>query len=273
MLNFDFRTIVAYIRIMSKTTKTTMYLLKRIAPLFILVFSVSFASAQVVGGMNFKMEKLFMEEKYEDVAYKGEKMIESDKYKKDPEIYLYIAMAWYEISQMNDEEVEEEYPNALRDALKYASKFAKKDKDGVWMEDNSEFFEDLKKAGIADAAQWIGDERKMRNAVSGYKYMTKAIPDDYNLLFFKGVLEHMNRNEGQADRDIAEAMNGLIPLYEQERYRPSKASAPVLEDGLLRWTDIMIEKSYADSAKKTINWALQFFPESEKVKEKAESLK
>ena len=141
------------------------------------------------------------------------------------------------------------------------------------MEDNSDFFEDLKKAGIADAAQWIDDERKMRNAVSGYKYMTKAIPDDYNLLFFKGVLEHMNRNVGQAERDIQQAMNGLIPLYAKERYRPSKASAPVLEDGLLRWTDIMVELNYADSAKKTIGWALQFFPESEKVIAKSESLK
>ena len=245
----------------------------RILPFFAIILLTSSVSAQVVGGMNFKLEKLYMAEKYEDVAYKGISMIENDKYKKDPEIYLYIAMAWYEISQMNDEKMEEEYPKALRDALKYASKFAKKDKDGVWMEDNADFFEDLKKAGIADAAQWIDDERKMRNAVSSYKYMTKAIPDDYNLLFFKGVLEHMNRNVGQAERDIQQAMNGLIPLYAKERYRPSKASAPVLEDGLLRWTDIMVELNYADSAKKTIGWALQFFPESEKVIAKSESLK
>ena len=213
-----------------------------------------------------------MEEKYGTIISKGEGMIESDKYKKDPEIYLYISMAFFELSQSNDEDIEEDYPKALRNALKYASKFAKKDKDGVWMEDNADFFEDLKKAGIADAAQWIGDERKMRNAVSGYKYMTKAIPDDYNLLFFKGVLEYMNRNVGQAERDIQQAMNGLIPLYAKERYRPSKASAPVLEDGFLRWTDIMLEQNYADSAKKTINWGLQFFPDSEKLKKKAESL-
>lgn len=247
--------------------------LSRILPFLAIILISSSASAQVVGGMNFKLEKLYMAEKYEDVAYKGMSMVENDKYKKDPEIYLYISMAWYEISQMNDEEMEEEYPKALRDALKYASKFAKKDKDGVWMEDNSDFFEDLKKAGIADAAQWIGNERKMRNAVSGYKYMTKAIPDDYNLLFFKGVLEYMNRNVGQAERDIQQAMNGLIPLYAKERYRPSKASAPVLEDGLIRWTDIMLEQNYADSAKKTINWGLQFFPDSEKIKAKSESLK
>ncbi|MCB0753997.1 MAG: hypothetical protein H6603_05415 [Flavobacteriales bacterium] len=223
--------------------------------------------------MNFKLEKLFIEEKYEDVAYKGISMVESDKYKNDPEIYLYVAMAWYEISQMNDEAMEEEYPKALQDAFKYAAKFAKKDKEGVWAEDNSDFFEDLKKAGIADAAQWIDDDKKRRNAVSSYKYMSKAMPDDPNLLFFKGVLEYMNRNSGQADRDVSMAMADLITKYADPKYKPSRASAPVLEDGLLRWTDIMLEQSYADSAKKTINWALKFFPESEKVATKAESLK
>ena len=73
--------------------------------LSLLIVTTMSVSAQVVGGMNFKLEKLYIEEKYEDVAYKGMKMIENDKYKKDPEIYLYIAMAWYEISQMNDEEM------------------------------------------------------------------------------------------------------------------------------------------------------------------------
>lgn len=246
--------------------------LKHFLPFLIIILLSNTVSAQVVGGMNFKLEKLYMEEKYVDVAYKGMKMIEKDQYKKDPEIYLYIAMAWYEISQMNDEEVQEEYPKALRDAMKYAGKVDKKDKEGIWMDDNDDFYDDLAAAGIADAAQWIGDERKMRNAVSGYKYMTRAMPDDYNLLFFKGVLEYQNRNTGQAERDVQEAMNGLIPLYENPKYRPSKATSPVLEDGLMQWSDIMLEQNYADSAKKTIAWGLQWFPESEKLQAKSREL-
>ncbi|MCF8276203.1 MAG: hypothetical protein K9J17_05655 [Flavobacteriales bacterium] len=258
---------------MSKTTKTIMPLLNRLS-LAAVLFCISFsASAQVVGGMNFKLEKLYIEEKFEDVAYKGEKMLEDDKYSKDPEIYLYVAMAWYEISQTNDEKKKEEYPNALRDAFKYAARFYKKDKEGTWYDDNADFFNDLAKGGIAEAAQYVDDDKKLRNAVSTYKYMTKAMPEDYNLLFFKGVLENKNRNTGQAERDIQQAMNGLIPLYENPKYKPSKATAPALEDGMLRWTDAMLEMNYADSAKKTINWALKFFPESEKVKAKAEKLK
>jgi hypothetical protein len=228
-------------------------------------------SAQVVGGMNFKMEKLFMEEKFGSIISKGEGMIENDKYKKDPEIYLYISMAFFELSESNDEKVQEDYPKALKNAFKYAAKFVKKDRDGVWYEDNSDFFEDLKKAGVADAERWINDPKKLRNAVSSYKYMTKAMPDDWNLLFFKGVLEQMNRNTGQAERDLGLAMTNLVKLYENPKYRPSKASKGVLEDGMMRWADIMVEQNYTDSAKKTMSWATQFFPESERVTEKAAS--
>jgi hypothetical protein len=247
--------------------------IKQLLTLFLFSIITSSLSAQVVGGMNFKLEKIYMAEKYEDVAYKGMNMIENDKYKKDPEIYLYISMAWYEISQMNDEKMQEEYPKALRDAFKYAAKFVKKDRDGVWYEDNADFFEDLKKAGIADAAEYIDNPKKLRVAVSNYKYMTKAMPDDWNLLFFKGVLEQTNRNTGQAERDIQLAMTNLVQLYANPKYRPSKASKPILEDGFMRWTDIMLEQNYADSAKKTMNWAVQFFPDSQKVAAKAESLK
>lgn len=245
---------------------------KHILPFFIVLLSYA-ASAQVIGGMNFKMEKLFMEEKYEDVAYRGEKMLDSDKYKRDPEICLYISMAWYEISQMNDEEVQEEYPKALQDALKFAYKFARYDKEGVWAADNADYFDDLAKAGIADAAQWIDDDRKRRNAVRIYKYMVNAMPNDPALLLYKGVLEMMNRNAGQADRDVPQAMDLLLTQAQKERWKPRKATEGILEDGLLRWADIMMEQNYADSAKKTIGWALQIFPESEKVQAKSRALK
>lgn len=228
--------------------------------------------AQVVGGMNFKLEKLFIEEKYEDVAYKGENMLENDKYKKDPEICLYISMAWYEISQMNDEAMKEEYPKALTDALKYASKFSRYDKEGVWAEDNADYLDDLAKAGIADAAQWVDDDRKRRNAVGIYKYMMKAMPNDPNILFYKGVLELMNRNAGQADRDIPQAMGMLIEQSQKERWKPRKATAGILEDGMMRWADLMMQQNYTDSAKKTINWGLQFMPDSEKLAAKGREL-
>lgn len=246
--------------------------MKHLLPL-LFCFSIVNATAQVVGGMDFKLEKLYNEEKWEDLGDKALRMTEDEKYKKDPEPFLYLSMAFYQISQSNDAKLQEEYPKALADALKYAVKFRSKDKEGTWFVDNKDYFEELKKASIADAAQYVDDEKKRRNAVTAYKNLTKAIPEDYNLLFFKGVLETMTRNEAEADRNIIDAMKGLSAAYTDPKYKPSKASVNLLEDGMIRWADLLIQKSYVDSARKTLEvWGTQFFPTSEKIRTKAESI-
>lgn len=239
----------------------------------LLFIGTTHATAQVVGGMDFKLEKLYNEEKWEDLGDKALKMTEDDKYKKDPEPFLYLSMAFYKISQSDDTKLKTDYPKALADAVKYATKFRSKDKDGVWYNDNKDYFEELKKAAIAEALPFVDDDKKRRNAVTSFKNLSKAIPEDHNILFYKGVLETMARNEAEADRNIIDAMSGLAKAYSDPKYRPSKSSVHLLEDGMIRWADLLIQKSYADSARKTLDvWGAQFFPNSEKIKAKSESI-
>jgi hypothetical protein len=239
----------------------------------VLVLSALTSIGQVVGGMDFKLEKLYNEEKWEDLGDRALKMTEDDKYKKDPEPFLYLSMAFYQISQSNDEKLKTDYPKALADAVKFATKFRSKDKEGTWYQDNKDYFEELKKAAIADAMPYVDDDKKRRNAVTAFKNLSKAIPEDHNILFYKGVLETMARNEAEADRNIIDAMKGLSASYADSKYKPSKSSAYLLEDGMIRWADLLIQKSYVDSARKTLDvWGKQFFPNSEKIKSKAESI-
>jgi hypothetical protein len=241
----------------------------KLSQLLLAVFAFPFLSqAQVIGGMNLKLETMWDKEKYEDIAYKGEGMVDNDKYKKDPEIYLWVSMAWYEISQINDPKMMEEYPKALSYGYKWAAKFRKKDKDGAMYEDNKDYFEDLKKAGVMSAAEFEDDPKKLRKATGIYKYMVRAVPDDFNALYKKGVLEFRARNEAEGERSINNAMKGLAAAYANKRYRPSKATAGVLEDSMLEFSDMMVEKSLKDSAVKVLNWAALWFPDSEKVKAK-----
>lgn len=232
------------------------------------ILSPALSLAQVVGGMNLKMETMWDKEKYEDIAYKGEGWVDSDKYKKDPEIYLYVSMAWYEISQINDPKMKEEYPKSLDYAMKWASKFHRKDKDGVMREDNDDYFSDLAKAGISFAAEKLEQPRGIRKAIGMYKYMTRAMPDDHNILYAKGVLEMQNFNEGQAERDISMAMTGLAAKYAKPGYKPVKATKGILEDSMIKLSDLLVEKSMKDSANKVLNWAATWFPDSEKLKTK-----
>jgi hypothetical protein len=252
------------------STKTEILIMK-LTHLLLAIFAFPFISqAQVIGGMNLKLETMWDKEKYEDIAYKGEGMVDNDKYKKNPEIYLWVSMAWYEISEINDPKMIEEYPKALDYGFKWAAKFRKKDKDGVMYEDNKDYFEDLKKAGVSRAAEYEDDPKKLRKATGIYKYMVRAVPDDFNALYKKGVLEFRARNEAEGERSINKAMKGLAAAYTNKRYRPSKATAGVLEDSMLEFSEMMLERSLKDSANKVLDWAALWFPESEKVKAKIE---
>ena len=48
-----------------------------------------------------KLKELYGEKRYEDCAYKAETMTMKDKYSRDPEPYLYLAMCNYEISLLH----------------------------------------------------------------------------------------------------------------------------------------------------------------------------
>lgn len=225
--------------------------------------------AQVVGGMNVKFEKQFDSGKFEDCAYNAEGMLENDKYKDDPEIMLWCAMCWYEISQMNDAKKKEEYPKALADAMKYTAKFRKKDKDGMMAADNKDFLDNLKKAVIAESAPYMDDEKKRRIAVTNYKALNKAVPEDNAVLFMKGVGELLNRNVGEADKNLKDAMTGLAKDFSNPKYKIGKVSGPLLQDAMTRYAEILAGTGSQDSARKTMEWAVKFFPDNEALKAKA----
>ena len=230
------------------------------------------ANAQVVGAMNVKFEKQYDQGKFEDCAYNAESMLENDKYKDDPEIMLWCAMCWYEVSQMNDAKKKEEYPKALQDAMKYVAKFRKKDKDGNMFRDNKDFFENLKKAVIAESAPHMDDDKKRRIAVTNYKALNKAIPEDNAVLFMKGVGEHLNKNVGEGDNNIKAAMKGLTTDFSNPKYKIGKVSGPLLQEAMGRYAEHLAKGGMQDSARKTMDWAVKFFPDNEAVKAKAASI-
>ena len=68
-----------------------------------------------------------VDEKFEKVLYKAIRYTEDDETKKEPVPYVFMSMAYFKISESGNPEFEEKYSNALKSALKYASKFVKKD--------------------------------------------------------------------------------------------------------------------------------------------------
>ncbi len=90
-----------------------------------------------------KLKVYYADEKYTKCANKAIKYTESKKYKKDPIPYIYASMACLRIHQ--NYELRLEFPKAFKDALKYAGKYGKKDKENLYYDTYINHFNELKK--------------------------------------------------------------------------------------------------------------------------------
>ncbi|PCJ81564.1 MAG: hypothetical protein COA57_14195 [Flavobacteriales bacterium] len=227
------------------------------------LFCTNHVIGQIVGGQQQKLFDLFVMSKYEDCAFKAEGMTENENTRRDSEPYLYISMCMLEISKIDPEELDNEYKDPVKEALKYAYKFRKKDKTGELYKQNVAYFDKLKSAGIAYANNWY-EQGKPRKSSSIYKYIIKFDIEDDNIRFMKGVCDIISMNT-QGALDINAAMKGLNKKYKNSNYKPDKVSEPVLIDAFIIYTDHLAKNEQIDSAKTTITFARDILNENKKI--------
>jgi len=237
---------------------------------FLLTFSTAIFG-QVSNPEFSAVEKRFEKGSWESALETAEALIDNDKHRKKPEPYLWASMCFYEIHQSDDEKLQERFSSALRDALKYAGKAVSKDKNGDIVKDNQEFFDTMKKEGIAEAQQFEteGDYRKAQYA---YKQILKFAPNDPYIQFAKGVSDIRMSSMYEAEREIKASFPVLEANYRNLDYKPNPVSSPLLKPAVMYYADHLIGSNYADSAKTVLLSARVFFPLDEEIKQKLNGL-
>lgn len=195
-----------------------------------------------------KAKFYYVDEKYEKCIHACQKMAESDKWKKDPLVYAYAAMSYFEIAKNPDKYDEFYSKKAFISSMKWAYKFVKKDSK---KKEHKKNFNDFLVA-LKDSAHKLGqtfyltDNYRKSNYV--YKKIIKVDPQDATLWLWKGVTEHKNKATGEAVRSFDKAMLQIKPGY-----KPDETSKSYLAFGLKEYADIMSaqgEYSKSSSAKK-----------------------
>lgn len=155
-----------------------------------------------------KLLMWLVDEKYENILYKCIRYTEDDKTKKLPLPYIYMAQAYMGIHMSDDHELREKFyadkNKALKNSLKYASKYRKKDKELEYYSDFTAYFDDLW-TQTKTAAETEMDNAKYTKAKSYYKYLSTIDPDDPGaLLMYASVFQHLkSRKEAQTNYDKA----------------------------------------------------------------------
>lgn len=209
--------------------------------LFLGIFSISY-------GQDSKMDKLmfmYIEGDFKDCAWKAEKYMDKDEYRRHPRVYLYAAMSYYKISGMPGIGDSDEFRRPFKTALKYAYKFVKydnkeeeynfTDKDAA-----QDFLMTLKDSTVKLSKLYYRND-DFRKAAYYYSKIVKFQPQDYAVWISKGVAEIKARNVGEGIKDLKMAMDSL---ENNPGWEPDKISAPLLVEGLDDYAKILRSGEY-----------------------------
>lgn len=154
-----------------------------------------------------------VDEKYEKVLYKAIRYTEDDEQKKHPMPYLYMSKAYMGIHNSDDPDLRESFEvdklKALKNGLKYASKFVKKDKEIEYVPLEQEFIEEIRKETII-AAETEMDNEKYTKAKSYYKYLTSLDKEDPAAYMMFGTVYMTLKARRDADVQWEKAKNLLL---------------------------------------------------------------
>ena len=211
------------------------------AVLCALMFSMPEAQAQ--DPKYSRMLEDLVDGKYERVLFRAIGFTENDKTKKDPEPYAYMARAYLLIHQSDDPQLTESYPKALKESLKYCTKFIKKDKEMEYVPDLMDFIEELR-AETAAAADTEMDAEKYTRAKSLYAYMAKLDKTDPAAYVMLGLANYYAKSTRDAQENwetamqIMGSMTGRIAASEEtELYRDeplTETMNALLKTGLIK---------------------------------------
>ena len=160
-----------------------------------------------------KLLMWLVDEKYENVLYKCIRYTEDDDTKKLPLPYIRMAQAYLGIHQTDDNELREKFEadknKALKNSLKYASKYRKKDKELEYYHEFTEFFDALW-SETKNAAETEMDNEKYTKAKSYYKYLCTIDPDDPGATLMLAAVYQQLKSRKEAELTYEKARNLLL---------------------------------------------------------------
>lgn len=239
--------------------------------LLVVLLAPQMLIGQVVDPQFDKVAKRFSSGKYEAALERAESLIDKDKYRQEPELYLWAAMSLYELSKSEDPKVQELFHDPLRDALRHTGKAATKDREGKLLKTHAAFVDTMLSQGVKVSRQLIdaGDARK-----AGYllKQMLNFASTNKYLVFANAVNDIRMHNYFDAQRAMSKVFPKLEQHYRDLDYKPDPITSSYFKSDLISYTDHLLEAAYQDSARKVLLSGRIFFPLDEEIKQRLQNL-
>lgn len=216
----------------------------------------------------FDLLMMYLDGDYEKLFKKADKYMDNDKTRKDPLPYLYAAMGYYEVR--NNEDLAPEYPNALKESLKLATKFKRYDRKNEYGEEGDEFLAKLRTEIKGEALNQF-NEGKESKAVYYLKQLLRLDEQDYSVTYFQmylaaseGDIYTTNELRGTFGQQIAQVQDWSKEPNDKRNF---------LRQAMLLHAKYQKEKGRSDAAIKTIKELESYVGPSEETTNMLKTLK
>lgn len=209
---------------------------------------------------------LFVDEKYEKCLYKAEGYTLNEKTKKDPLPYLFVSRCYFQISKMD--EFKEKYPDPFKDAMKYISKYAAKDKERAYAADYEEFLSELRKEAIAQAESQF-DAEKYTKAKTLYDQIADMDPNDAGAQ----VMLAITFSKMKAKKDAELALGKAEAILKENKASMLTEQKDLLKNSLMKYAILLSDQGDRSNAVKWLEYGMEYFKEDPEYKVTFETIK
>lgn len=199
---------------------------------------------------------LYVDEEYEKCLSKAERYTDREKTRRDALPYLYMSMCFYEISKLEEYRNEREWRRADRDALKYARRFRKKDKDLEYFHQFGDYWEALNTMAMETGMMYL-DLEEFSKAKRYFDKMTDYYPENpgaWQMLALSQSKLNMAREAMESMKQFQKAYDSLEDINDLPRDQRI-----LLRNSLIAYTQYLEEKGDLDDARATLEMGVDDF--------------
>ncbi|WKZ67118.1 MAG: hypothetical protein QY325_04130 [Flavobacteriales bacterium] len=188
---------------------------------------------------------LFVDEKYEKCMFKAEGYTLADDTKKDPLPFLYISMCLFEMSKQ--EKYAADYPKAARDAVKWAEKYRKKDKDKEFFANYEDYWAELNTVSYQAGENLLDDPKGISKAKQIFDGMVGYYPENAGAWLMLALSQYKSNLNKEGDLSV-QAFDKALAAAGDIGTLP-KDQRTLLKNALIRYADYLVSKGQRDRAK------------------------
>jgi hypothetical protein len=232
--------------------------MKKIASILFTILTITAFSQ----GVYDDLKVLYVGEEYEKCYKKCQKYLEDEEAAKHPLPYLFFSMTNYKISQQD--KFKDDYPNAEKDAISYAGKFVKKDKNGDYKNHDMKlrYFEELKSYLNEQIENYFtdGDEKGYKKAAGLLSKIQSFDPNDKSAMLLEGICEIRVNNKTEGKKLLSDGFKLIKTVGVDVQFADMDAATQYLyRFALLKYTQFQLDSDNRDGAKETISLGHQYF--------------